>query len=888
MAGKNFPTNKEDVLVPTYYLDIDGLAGFWAKAKQYINNQNLSLNGQNIPLYPRGTESNVSITSAITNIKNQYVKDVGVYIPKNDYISCVVTPDESGGEGSQEGKQTKITLNPAGLIEKFNSINSQIDGIDEVLPNAVLHDEVSPTITAENNQLSIEVAGHKSNTVSVLTTPHADAATQINVLSSVSDVNYPLVGTENKTTGGSGGGGIGQYTVRNLYIQAEKNEDGSITQSELYINPSKKLVSAPNIKSNNVLSSIITSRSYEDTLNEDHDEIIIGHNRILFSGRKNKSYPSITFAGVGGQVPGSWCIHNVPGSSLDILHTNPVYPEANPKIFGIDVDQIVEGRAKYSIKVAGDIMPNPQNYTAQTFDIGDSKHRFNNSYIDNGFFINGTFGRQITSPLGQFSLLDATKIKTNAVTASGKYYPLVLQTNDKPESGYSFGYIDSLSFDQASKTVNIGGNNGIEYCPSTYSLNPVQSGSQSLGTSSKKWQEIYVESVKSHGSSYFKDIAIQSYAWPADLTASYQEPVTNGYIRNIINTNDLSQYGIPHDPTQDYLEIGLENYTTFTDEGVMSEYPASPLRIYRDKLYFQDTCIVGSDGEIGLKDHTHAVTYTPSGSVSSSFSAGSVSVNASSGTTTVKSVKSVGSVPTRTSKSMPKSSHTHAVTYTPSGSVSSSFSNGSVSVNASSGTTSVASSGHTHTIDLGDLSSTFTGTATTVPATSTTGTTVASQKHTHTASESALSVSYSNGVLTITTSHNHSVPGTSTSGVTVAGQNHTHSVTPTGTVSFTGDDITTGTPSGTTSVASSGHTHTGTVTGTVTSTFTGTEGTATAVATPSTECETIYSITGVGSTPTTEDVTVASSGHTHTGTVTGTVTSTFTGTEDTVTSDFAS
>lgn len=74
MAGKNFPTNKEDVLVPTYYLDIDGLAGFWAKAKQYINNQNLSLNGQNIPLYPRGTESNISITDAITDIKNQCVK----------------------------------------------------------------------------------------------------------------------------------------------------------------------------------------------------------------------------------------------------------------------------------------------------------------------------------------------------------------------------------------------------------------------------------------------------------------------------------------------------------------------------------------------------------------------------------------------------------------------------------------------------------------------------------------------------------------------------------------------------------------------------------------------------------------------------------------------
>ena len=887
MAGKNFPTNKEDVLVPTYYLDIDGLAGFWAKAKQYINNQNLSLNGQNIPLYPRGTESNISITDAITDIKNQYVKDVSVYIPVNDYISGVVAPDESMGEGGREGKQTKITLNPAGLIEKLSEIDSQIGGIDKILPNVVLHDEVNPIITAKNNQLTIKIAGHDSNTVSVQTTPHADAATQVNVLSSVSDVNYPLVGTENKTAGGSQGGGIGQYTVRNLYIQAEKNDDGSITQSELYINPSKKLVAAPNIKSNDILSSIITSRSYEDTLNEDHDEIVIGNNGITFSNKTNNPTRSIKFAGSGGGDAGAWSIQNRPGSSINIVHTNPVVSGVDSSVFNINADSIVEGRANYSIKVAGNIIPAPQNYTAQTFDVGTDKYRFNNGYFNNGYFVNGTFSTKASSPLGQFDLLDATKIKTNAIRTSGKYYPLVLQTNDTPDSGYSFGYMDLLSFDQASKTVTIGGNNEIEYCPSTYSLNPVQSGSRSLGTSSKKWQDIYVENVKSHGSSYFKDVAIQSYAWPADLTAPYQEPVTNGYIRNIINTTDLSQYGIPHDPTQDYLEIGLENYTAFTDEGVMSEYPASPLKIYRDKLYFQDTCIVDS-GELGLKDHTHAVTYTPSGTVSSTFSDGSVTVNASNDTTTVKSITSVGSVPTRTSKSMPKSSHTHAVTYTPSGTVSSTFSDGSVTVNASNDTTTVASSGHTHTIDLDSLTPTFTGTSTEVPATTTTGSTVASTRHTHTATESGLSVTYANGVLTITTSHSHAVPATTTTGVLVASQSHTHSVTPTGTISFTEDDITTGTPSGTTSVASSGHTHTGTATGTVTSTFAGTEGTATAAATSSSDCETIYSITGVGSTPTTEDVIVASSGHTHTGTVTGTVTSTFTGTEDTVISDSAS
>ncbi len=591
--GDNFGSPK----ITTKYLNYTGLADFWSRAKTYIDEQDASRNGQNIPLYPRGTESNISITDAITNIKSQYVKDVSAYIPPNDYISCTVTPDTSIGEGGGEGKQTNITLNPARLVEKLNDIDSQIEGIDEILPNVVLHDEVDPVITANNNQLTINIAGHDSNTVSVMTTPHADAATQVNVLSSESDVNYPLVGTENITAGGSGGGGIGQYTVRNLYIQAEKDDDGSITQSELYINPSKKLVSAPNIKSNDILSSIITLRSYEDTLNEDHDEIIIGNNGITFSNKTNNPYRFIKFAGSTGSDAGSWNIQNRPGLSIGFSHMHPTLSGVSLDVFNINPDVVVENQVRYSIKVAGNIIPNPQGYTPQTFDIGNGKNRFNNGYFVNGYFSNGTFDTKVTSPLGQFSLLDATKIKTNAVTTSGKYYPLVLQTNSTPESGYSFGYIDSLSFDQASKTVNIGGNNGIEYCPSTYSLNPVQSGSKSLGTSLKKWQDIYVENIRSHGSSYFKDVAIQSYAWPEDLTASYQEPVTNGYIRNIINTGDLS--GIPHDPTQDYLEIGLEDYTTFTDEGVMSEYPASSLKIYRDKVTIGDhEIVVDTDLEV--------------------------------------------------------------------------------------------------------------------------------------------------------------------------------------------------------------------------------------------------------------------------------------------------
>ena len=174
--------------------------------------------------------------------------------------------------------------------------------------------------------------------------------------------------------------------------------------------------------------------------------------------------------------------------------------------------------------------------------------------------------------------------------------------------------------------------------------------------------------------------------------------------------------------------------------------------------------------------------------------------------------------------------HTHIVTHTPEGSVSSTFTGTAATSGTPSGTSSVASSTHTHKYTAkGTVSQpTFTGTAVTSGASS--GTTSV-YSITGVGSVPSLSASVTNQCL-ILSFNAGSVP--TRSSVTLPSTSHTHSVTAKGTVSqptFTGTETDTTSISGTTSVASSGHTHSVTAKGSVSSTFTGTKATLTSGAT---------------------------------------------------------
>ena len=342
-------------------------------------------------------------------------------------------------------------------------------------------------------------------------------------------------------------------------------------------------------------------------------------------------------------------------------------------------------------------------------------------------------------------------------------------------------------------------------------------------------------------------------------------------------------------------ENTYSNPTKFLDE--------AGLQALWNKIYEEFVSI-----NAGIKNHT----FTPKGTVSSTFTGKAknhshtftgteVTSSKNSGTdVTVNSITSAGSLPTYKSETVASINHTHPVSVTatgtiseteitPTGTVSSTFTGtakghnhtfvGSVatsSKNSGTGVTvnsitgagslptykseNVASVNHTHPVSVtatgtiseaeitpeGTVSSTFTGTT-------------KGHSHTignHSTTSSGLSISYSEGVLSISTGHTHNINSIETNST---------SITPEGTVgsTFTGTEFT--------------HSHI----------FTGTAVSANTNAPNDTNKSiTIGSITGVGTLPTYEAKTVAPNEHTHTVTATGTVNNASVTPEGTVGSTF--
>ena len=154
---------------------------------------------------------------------------------------------------------------------------------------------------------------------------------------------------------------------------------------------------------------------------------------------------------------------------------------------------------------------------------------------------------------------------------------------------------------------------------------------------------------------------------------------------------------------------------------------------------------------VSNKDHTHTVTITGGSVTAPVFTGSEVTTGATANTTTVYSITGVGSVPSlsasianncmtftwsagslpsRSSVTVPTSGHTHTVTAAGTNSAPT-FTYTSASAAKSTSTTTVAGSGHTHTLTpAGSVTSTLTGT----PATTsgpTGSTSVASTSHTH-------------------------------------------------------------------------------------------------------------------------------------------------------------
>ena len=214
-----------------------------------------------------------------------------------------------------------------------------------------------------------------------------------------------------------------------------------------------------------------------------------------------------------------------------------------------------------------------------------------------------------------------------------------------------------------------------------------------------------------------------------------------------------------------------------------------------------------NDSEYTTNTHKHS--YTPAGSVTSTFTGMAVNTGASDSNADVSTTD-------------------HVHTFTPSGSVSSTFTGSAVNSGKPDTTnkSAVASGDHTHSVTAtGSVSSTFTGTSGTIeaPASSNAGnkSTVASSDHTHSVT-AAGSVSSTFTGSTV----NSGKPDTTNKSVAASGD-HTHNVTATGSVSstFTGSAATSGAPSATFNVPNVNHTHSYTPAGSVSSSFSGSLGT---------------------------------------------------------------
>lgn len=263
--------------------------------------------------------------------------------------------------------------------------------------------------------------------------------------------------------------------------------------------------------------------------------------------------------------------------------------------------------------------------------------------------------------------------------------------------------------------------------------------------------------------------------------------------------------------------------------------------------------------------HTHTASYTPAGTVTGTFTGGSMDAEGTAAATTATAV------------SVATGAHTHTATYTPAGSI-------NVEMNTAQANTDAIKVGSytesTQTLSFVAASKsnfattvktkTFSGTQATITAGATGAANrvnMAPYNHTHavevsgTTAGSITGLSFSGTAATITTGANS---GTNAS---VSKANHTHSVT--GTVSkptFTGTGVNLiancGTASGTETVATGTHKHSVTTNGSITGlSFTGTAAT--------------ISVSGTAAKTTSTAATVASSNHTH---GVGTLSAAFSGT----------
>lgn len=127
--GDNFGSPK----ITTKYLNYTGLADFWSRVKIYIDEQDASRNGQNIPLYPIGTESNKSITTAIEDLSNSmqsYSAGTGLNLDETTFNLKTASATELGGIKSCKNNAYTVAADTSSITSVVTRTGTGYCGVE--------------------------------------------------------------------------------------------------------------------------------------------------------------------------------------------------------------------------------------------------------------------------------------------------------------------------------------------------------------------------------------------------------------------------------------------------------------------------------------------------------------------------------------------------------------------------------------------------------------------------------------------------------------------------------------------------------------------------------------------------------------------------------------
>ena len=828
--------------VSTKYLNLTGLESFWAKVKEYVDNQDQAVNNRLTDLYNAvlGDGGNVevegsslgerlvSLEQGLDAIQSSYVADINAENfntnTETQYVTISVTDDT---DTETNGKQTKITIDDSALTEKISDIEdnyAKTEDLPQTLPN--------PSKLKITNASGTVIEYDGSSVVEVDSISHSNTSNDSDKLDGYDSTHFA---TADSITG------LGErLTAVEGYVQDVDAENSNTGTQYVTISVTNDTNTGSNGKQTKITindSALIEKFSSIDAIS--HVNSIDGQSGVITVDKNNQDTWAVNFE-VGddkkltGEVvaPDHLGIEDIQtsvGAGVDgylTLTENEINGVSTITLGGtldetidtlkryvqdVDAENSNTGTKYVTISITDDTNTNVQGKQTK-ITIDDSSLTEKLASIDAISHVNSIDGQSgvitvdkdaadpwsVNFEVGTDKELTGTVVPGTLVstisTTDGTYVKL---TPDTATSGNV-----TVAVNDSSLTTKINSIDDYTINSQKISTNPVLTGSDITlgidldGNGENNWNtgKTLTDSIQAlreliAGLGHVMEIKGILNTLP-DTTEGYE----NGDVV-IIAANDNE--GDNNGSKQEYLCYNSKWYLlgyTNAVEQTLNNHTHNVPKTSTTAVSVSTASHSHTATENGA--HTHTVTGTVSSSLSNSSAAKS----------------------TATAVSVSKSTHSHtaaengAHTHTVTGNVTSSLSDGNAT----------EAGAHTHTV-TGTVSSSLSGgsaaksTATAVSVSKSTHTHTVAENgtHNHTVNNATIGISYSNGTLTLTTSHTHTTVdngahihtvGTDTvNKVDVVDKDHTHTVTGT---------IISSLSNGSTSEAGA-HTHT--VTGTITS-----------------------------------------------------------------------